>query len=213
MSNSLIETYTLTPWAQEKGLARCFVYRGPSMTPTFLIGDFLYVCANMQNLNIGDVVVFSAQNTTEGYIVHRIVANSNQGFIARGDHNRLNDVHPFARDKIVGKVEFVENKHGIQKVLNGLGGHCLAVILRVMFGLDRLIRLMFWIPYNFIRERRIGSIVWRPKITKVRLQLGNGQRIKYLYNKKTVAVWESYLNRFECSKPFDLIIPHPEKQK
>jgi signal peptidase I len=210
MNSSLIETYTLTPWAQEKGLARCFVYRGPSMTPTFFNGDFLYVRTNMQNLRLGDVVVFSTQNTADGYIVHRIIANSHQGFITRGDHNRLNDALPLTLKEIVGKVEFVENRRGIRKVSNGPLGLWLAGILWLMFGLDRLIRLVFWMPYNLIRERRIATTVWHPKISKMQVRSENGQQIKYLYKNSTVAVWDLSRQRFECRKPFDLVIPNPK---
>lgn len=213
MNNSLLETYTLISWAQEKGLARCFVYRGPSMSPTFHNGDFLYVRANIQNLRLGDVVVFSAENTTNEYIVHRIVANSNQGFITRGDHNRITDSPPLTPEKIAGKVEFAESRHGIHKVLNGSLGLWLAWILRLMFGLDRLIRLVFWMPYNLIRERRIVAIVWRPKISKMLVYSKKSRQIKYLYKNSTVAIWDSARQRFECRKPFDLVIPHPEESE
>lgn len=210
MSNSLVESYTLSPWAKRKGLTRCFFYRGLSMIPTFQNGDFLYLSSSAQNLYPGDVVVFTPCPRAD-YVVHRIISRSSKNFITRGDHNRFPDTLPIAPEQIVGKVEFVENKNGTHRVANGILGLWRASIWHSVLWLDQLIRRMLWMPYNFIREKRITALIWHPKISKIQVQSKNGLLIKYLYKNSTVAIWDFACQRFECRKPFDLIISNPEE--
>jgi hypothetical protein len=212
MSSFPIEPRVLSSWAKAQGFAYCFAYHGPSMVPTFRSGDLLYLRAGVKNLLPGDVIVFTASKESD-YIVHRIVARSDQGFITRGDHNRLPDTSQVTLEQVVGKVEFVENKQGVRRVVNGFWGLWLARFWQLVFGLDRLLRRLFWVPYNFIRTRQIALVFWRPKISKMRVQSENGQQIKYLYNNRTVAVWDLSRQRFDCRKPFDLVIPSPLNEK
>lgn len=210
MSNSRIEPYALSLWAKSKGLTHCFVYRGPSMTPTFQNGDFLYLRSARQKLVKGDVIVIDTTNNN-GFIVHRIVSASLEGFITHGDHNRLCDLQ-VSLDHIVGKVEFVENKRGIKRVANGLLGLGLARIWHTIFWLDRFFRQMFWLPYQAFRKSGLTSLIWRPKIVKMEIKNADRLQVKYIYKQRTVATWDPMLHRFDCRKPFDLVIPHPEEQ-
>jgi signal peptidase I len=212
MSDFQIEPYNLSSWAKENRYSYCFIYRGPSMIPTFRTGDFLYVHANVQMLFPGDVIVFTTHKIT-GYIVHRIVSISKVDFITRGDHNRLPDNSTITLEKIIGRVEYVENKRGIHRVANGKAGVWEAKMCQLAFGLDRIIRRLFWTPYHFIRERRFVGLFWQPKISKMHFRVKSGQLIKYVYRNRTVAIWDNSCQRFDCRKPFDLIIPNPEESK
>jgi len=209
MRNFQIEPYHLSSWVKEEGFTHCFIYRGTSMIPTFQSGDFLYIRSTAHKLFPGDVVIINNPEITN-YVVHRIVSSSEKGFITRGDHNRLPDVLTITIEQIIGKVEFVENKHGVHRVANGNPGLWVGRMWQWVFGLDRLIRRLFWIPYNFIRERRLAAMFWQPKISKLQINSEKGQQIKYLYRNSTVAIWDSSCRRFDCRKPFDLIIPPPE---
>jgi len=209
MSNFQIEPCYCSSWAKKEGFAQCFIYRGPSMTPTFKPGDFLYLRSPVQKYIPGDVVIFNNPPTGNN-VVHRIVSISEGNFITRGDHNRLPDVLTIPLEQIIGRVEFVENKHGARRVANGNPGLWVARMWQLTFGLDRLIRRIFWRPYNFIRERRLAALVWRPKISTLQIQSEYGQQIKYLYRNSTVALWDSSCRRFDCRKPFDLVISPPE---
>jgi len=160
----------------------------------------------------GDVIVFTVPHMAD-CVVHRIVSCSNIGFITRGDHNRLPDTSPVTLEQIVGTVDFVGTRNGIRRVLHGFWGTRVAGILQVMLGVDHLIRRMFWIPYKFFREKQLAAIFWRPKIFKIQVQSENGKLIKYLYKNRAVAVWNLTHQRFNCRKPFDLIIPSPLKIK
>jgi len=210
MSSSLIESYSLSSVAKKKGFSNCFIYRGLSMTPTFRNGDFLYTRSVVKaHISLGDVVVFSSPNKKD-YTVHRIVAFFDTNFITRGDHNLRRDVRPILMEDIVGKVEIVENKNGIHRLANGKLGLWVARICHSVFWLDHITRPLLWIPYNYIRERRLMVIFWRPKITKIQIWVGNTQQIfKYLYKNRTIAIWDPYHQHFECRKPFDLIISSP----
>ena len=209
MNNSQVEPYTLSPWAKEKGMTHCFIYHGISMNPTYQNGDFLYVREETRNLRVGDVIVFSSLNDPSRTTVHRIISPSNSGYITRGDHNRLNDVKPISIERIIGKVEYLENNRGTRQAVNGTFGLLWARIWHTIIAVDRFSRRLFWLPYNFIRKKQIARKFWRPKLVKLKLQSEKGQRIKYIFKKKTVAVWDSTNQWFECRKPFDLIISSP----
>jgi signal peptidase I len=212
MINSPIEFYDLLPWAKARGFTYCFVYHGFSMTPIFNNGDFLFVRSILRNrLMVGDVVVFTSSEFT-GPVVHRIVALDNNNFITQGDHNPLRDVLPIPFEQIMGKVELVENKHGIYRMTNGVLGLCVASVRRSIFYLDHLVRRVFWTPYNLIRKKRLVARFWDPKIIKLQVQSEYGPIIKFIHKERTVAVWDPSCRRFACSKPFDLIITHPDKQ-
>jgi hypothetical protein len=181
------------------------------MFPTFQIGDFLYSRSTMQKLAQGDVIVF-ADSENNGFIVHRIISTSFEGLIARGDHNRLCD-SPITLDRIVGKVELVENKSGIKSVSNGFLGLWLARFWHSLFWLDRFFRLIFWVPYRAFRKSGLINYIWRPNIVRMKVKNPNGSQVKFIYKQSTVATWDPTYRRFDCRKPFDLVIPRPEDPK
>jgi signal peptidase I len=211
MSNFQIEPYTLSPWAKAQGLTHCFVYRGPSMNPTFQNGDFLYLCPVAKKFALGDVIVF-VEPIKKQVIVHRIVSASHKGLITRGDHNRLCD-SPVTSGQVIGKVDLVENKRGIKRASNGLLGFWLARVWHTVFGLDRLFRWMFFTPYHLVRKSGVVPFIWHPKIVKMQVWKAGGSRVKYIYKQRTVATWDPTYHRFVCRKPFDLIIPYPGDAK
>jgi signal peptidase I len=211
MSDFPIEPYKLSSWAKSRGFTQCFLYLGPSMTPTFQSGDLLYTRPTPQKLLIGDVVVFS-DTKNNGYIVHRIIKASIDNLITKGDHNRICDT-PLSLDQVVGKVELVEKKTGIKNVLNGRRGLWMAQIGSYVSKLSALLRLIFRGPYNSLRISGLVPAIWRPNILTIQLQTEDGMLIKYIHKQRTVAIWNASLQQFDCHKPFDLVIISPEGSK
>jgi len=211
MINFPIEPYKLSSWANSKGFAQCYLYLGPSMNPTFQSGDLLYTRPVPQKLFRGDVIVF-ADTKMNGFIVHRIVRASFDSLITKGDHNHLCDP-PLKLDQVVGKVELVENKAGRKQVINGSWGLRMAQIRYFASQLDPLLRQIFRVPYQLLRKSGVVSVIWRPSIVIIHLQSEGQTLVKYIYKHRTVAVWNSALQQFDCLKPFDLIITSPEGSK
>jgi signal peptidase I len=211
MSDFPIEPYKLSSWAKSSGFVQCFLYLGPSMTPTFQSGDLLYTRPTPRKLFIGDVVVFS-DTKTDGYIVHRIVKAFIGSLITKGDHNRLCDA-PLSLDQVVGKVELVENKAGKKRVINGRLGLWMAQLKYINFVLDAFFRWVFRGPYNFLRHSGLVPAIWKPTIVKIQLLTEEGTLIKYIHKHRTVAMWNSSIQEFFCLKPYDLVIICPEGSK
>ena len=208
MSNFQIEGYALPGWAGRRGITDAFPYHGPSMTPTFRDGDFVYVRPAACYFP-GDVIVFRSWED-DHFIIHRVIACGEAGLTTRGDHNRSNDP-PVLPGQVVGRVEFAETWRGLVRVWNGTPGLWLARFLWLWLGIDLLVRRLFWQPYDFIRQKRLAGLLWWPVITRVRFGAGEGLLVKYLYRGRTVAVWESASGKFTCRKPFDLVIPPPRE--
>jgi len=76
--------------------------------------------------------------------------------------------------------------------------------------LDGWVRWLFRKPYHLLLFSGIITKLWEPVFYKLTLQTEDGPLVKYIYRQHTVAVWDANLKRFDCHKPFDLVIPRPE---
>ena len=88
---------------------------GTSMLPTFEEGDLVVVDhVPFTSLHIGDVIVYSPPCSLNGAsVIHRVVQNTSQGFVTKGDNNPYTDPGgrisdgPITSNCYVGKVVFV----------------------------------------------------------------------------------------------------------
>ena len=71
------------------------------MEPTYHRGDLVLVRTE-KNYEVGDIVTY--MHPTLGPIIHRIVGETSEGFIFKGDNNTWLDTHPMTEDAIVGKA-------------------------------------------------------------------------------------------------------------
>jgi signal peptidase I len=185
-----------------------FVYHGASMGPTFKPGQLLHIRLDSKKIMPGDIIVFKGQPDSQR-IVHRVVSVSAQGFLTRGDNNKGLDPYLVLADQVIGKVDRMEMQGEQKVVLGGRQGLWKAQIRWAMLWLDMWFRRMFWRPYGLLRASRIVPRIWRPVITVVQLKTEEGSLVKYIYKRRAVAVWDPSNRRFECRKPFDLVIPSP----
>ena len=64
--------------------------------------------------------------------------------------------------------------------------------------------------FTNLRKSGLISRLWHPRITQIRLQTARGSLVKYSCAGRTVARHWPEIGRFECLKPFDLVIPRPD---
>jgi hypothetical protein len=212
MNSSLTETDIIPLWAKEKGLTRCFVYNGPSMAPTFRPGHLLYVRPTARGIAPGDVIVF-ADLSGNGHIVHRVISITEAGWVTRGDNNRLSDALPVAPDQVIGRVEMIEGQGHLRPVRGASWGLWSA---RLGWGTRRIsggLRRAFRAPYCALRSspavRQVLNRLLSRRLSVVHLETPDGPLVKTTYRGHTIARWWPQLNRFECRKPYDLIISPP----
>jgi len=187
-------------------------YRGRSMGGTFRLGDRLIIRPVLWNeIKPGDVILF--QNTNHGdqtdEVVHRVVKVRGDGLITRGDNNQACDPEPIRLDQVIGKVESIEKGKRNLKVAGGAKGLYLARIRWELSQFYRLWRKLFERPYHLLYLSGIVPKIWKPEIDQIYLQTEHGPLIKYLYKQQSVGIWDQSHQRFECRKPFDLVIPSP----
>ena len=216
MPNSPIEVDLIPEWVEQRGLTRCFVYNGPSMRPTFLPGHLLYVRPVSQELKPGDILVFRDQE--EGrFVVHRAVALTADGWIMRGDNNRLLDASPVIWENVVGRVELTERGGEYRPVQGGRIGLRWARIRWTLRSLVLFLKRTFGWPYRVLREwsllRSSLGRLFAGKLQTVRLETPQGLIVKTLWHGWVVARWQPQLKRFECHKPFDLFINAPNNPR
>jgi hypothetical protein len=212
MLDPLSELDLLPEWAKMRGLTHLFIYSGPSMQPTFRPGHLLYIRPDAQSLQPGDVLVYKSEEAGHP-IVHRAVAFTPDGWIMRGDNNRLLDATPVPAEKILGRVELVGDGEVYQVVRGGKSGLRLASLRWALRSPVLSIRLILGWPYRALRRytplRTWLARRFATKLQTIRLETPTGSIVKTLYRGQVVARWQAQPRRFEVRKPFDLFIDPP----
>ena len=82
------------------------IVQGKSMLPTILPGSFV-VTKTAPSYEIGDIVSFPLTTARiTNIVVHRIIAEGENGFIIKGDNNEKADRGQYTDEDILGKVVF-----------------------------------------------------------------------------------------------------------
>jgi len=183
-------------------------YRGSSMKGTFRQGDGLAIeSASLSALWSGDIVVFARQRDDQREeVVHRVVRRIPGGVITRGDASAYEDAGIVTDQNLVGRVSF-KTRHGRTSwVYGGRIGLWRGRTLHFYWGLRR--KAVRWIqkPYGRLRESGIAGRFWQPRIRRVMIQSAEGPCIQYIWKKRIVARAWPEQERFECRKPWDLVI-------
>lgn len=185
-------------------------YRGNSMRGTFRFGDCLEIeSADFAEIRRGDIVIYHEAGplqTPAADLVHRIVSKKPGGLVARGDNNLLQDSVLVSRDNLVGRVHsFIRNGKRL-RVQGGRRGLFYASILHRLITARKWIRILGGSLYRGIRLTGLIRRVWHPDIAVIRFMTEKGPLLKYIHNGRTVAWWWIQKNRFDCRKPYDLVL-------
>ena len=216
------------------------IYSGQSMAPLFRPGDSLRMEAvAFEQVRPGDVIVFrpagcegqdsegmslkvSARpgagaapwppSATEGNqrVVHRVMALRSEGFITRGDANPSPDEGFVTPDQLEGRVAALERDGTTRHVFGGRVGHLRAGLARIGQRLGRPARRIASAPYCLLRASHIVRHWWNPKLRTLSLATPQGALVKFLHGNRTVARWWPGSGRFECRKPYDLVLRRPD---
>lgn len=183
------------------------------MRGVFLPGDCLWVqAARAENLRVGDVVVFHASVSNEQVhdLVHRIVAKTPEGLVTQGDNNFSFDTVRITQENLVGRVTHFQRGGRKFHVWGGRWGWLYARAARFA---DRLFTFtrrglssLAGGPYRCLRQSGLVVRLWRPPVQKVELSTKDGPLVKYVCQGRTVARWWPEMRRFECRKPYDLVL-------
>ncbi len=186
-------------------------YHGRSMGGTFCPGDCLILePVSIADIHPGDVVVYRSPNRQgdADELVHRIVAVVPGGLVARGDNNPCTDTTLVTANNLLGRVMHVERSGKTRPVRGGRLGLLRAWLLHARLPTWGFIKRVGRRPYRWLRESGLVSHLWRPSFLKVHLMAENGPLVKYVCGGRTVASWWSAEGRFECQKPYDLVLWH-----
>lgn len=190
-------------------------YRGQSMAGTFRAGDSLSLLqVPLSEIRAGDVVVFRGTNHLgeADELAHRIIAVTPQGLIARGDDNPGPDSTQITAENLVGKVTHVLRDGRKRAVRGGQMGLLRARLLHARRPLRAVAASIGRGLYQRLRASKLVMRLWRPRISRIQISTENGPLVKYVCCGRTVAEWWPESKRFQCRKPYDLVIPSPERR-
>ena len=90
---------------------RSYTVLSGSMEPTFYPGDIVITKhKNKTDIKINDIVTYS---DNDGVIItHRIIEETPEGYITKGDNNNVEDADILTEDNIIGEVKFSIPKLG-----------------------------------------------------------------------------------------------------
>ena len=185
------------------------IYWGRSMEGTFHTGDRLILePVSINELKKGDVIVFKRLDfgDTKKDLVHRVITISEKGVITKGDNNLYKDTMLVTSNNLVGRVTHIERGENQLKVQNGLSGLRRARFLHLRLPIKKIIWGICRVPYRSLKKSGLVSKIWRPDIKKIHIKTAEGDSIKYIHRKRTVAqIWPE-LGCSRCKKPYDLVI-------
>jgi len=215
------------------------VYSGKSMAPLFRPGDGLRVEAvAFDQVRPGDVVIYREPDAgkldsgpmppevavsrelidalwppravpADRRIVHRVVAVFPAGLQTRGDSNLLPDEELVPLDRFEGRVKALERGGRIRRVLGGRLGLMSAALSRLRLRMRRGVLVVAGYPYGLLRKTGFARRIWRPSLRTMRLSTPGGPLIKTIHGSRTVVRWWPSQGRFECRKPYDLVVERP----
>lgn len=120
------------------------VYSG-SMSGTFEVNDIIIVHPK-ESYSTGDIICFEEG---ESLVTHRIVEETPEGFVTKGDANNAEDIGKVAQDSVIGTVVFVIPKVGAaQQFVMSLPG--LLVLMAVVI-------IIFFLPEWWEKRSRKGG--------------------------------------------------------
>jgi signal peptidase I len=200
--------------ARKEDLTR--FYRGPSMAGTFRPGDSLVVeNTPLDRIRPGDVVVFRGNDTADApqQVVHRTIAALPEGLVTRGDNNLRVDGGLVTSDRLLGRVTHLVRAGKTRPVRGGWWGLLRVRALRCQRLARqrgrRLIAVLGRRPYRWLRNSGLVPRLWQPPVTRVQLATEDGPVVKYICHGRTVARYWPESGRFQCRKPYDLVVSRP----
>lgn len=108
-----------------------FMVVSGSMEPTIHTGALVYVNTKDTDVDTGDIIAFTEGNDNEMTVIHRVVADNNDGTLTtKGDANENEDFAPIKAEQVVGTVVFNIPKLGyVTNFLQSIKGIIVAVVL------------------------------------------------------------------------------------
>ena len=190
------------------------LYHGHSMKGTFRQGDMLLIdAAVLSELRPGDVVVFFRQRgSVRQEIVHRVARRFFDGVMTRGDAVACEDRGVVTENNFVGRVYRKERNGRISSVHGRWLGLCRGRTLHFYWKTRRQVVRTILPLYDTLKASGIIRRLWKPEITRICLASPNGRLIQFLYKKKVIARFWPEEGRFECKKPWDLVVKVESKR-
>lgn len=191
------------------------VYRGNSMRGTFCPDDRLLIePVPLATIRPGDVVAF---RTADGRpqsqeLVHRVINVRSGGLATRGDNSRKADSELVTAGALIGRVTCIERDGRRRRIRIGAIGLLRARLLHIRSHLKNAALRTCRRPYRWLRRSGLVRRLWRPQLTRLCLDTDRGSLVKYVSDGRTVARWWPSDGRFECQRPYDLVIPPPDRR-
>ena len=178
------------------------------MKPTFRVGDLLWTApCSKDEVCMGDVIVFTLAEEV-GFVVHRVVDVSREGFRTRGDGNSQDDPWMVGWDRVVGRVMRAQRIGAIRTVEGGLYGRIYAGVLRTGRRCNAKASAVLHPFYHWLAEkgwcRSFVPSCLKPRI--LRFAKSSGVECQLYLGRSVIGRLHPGADRWHIRRPFRLLV-------
>jgi signal peptidase I len=200
----------------EGNKAMLFRLSGNSMSPTLQHSDLLSIeSCGKPLINSGDVIAFRLPGR-KGYIVHRVVDVSLEGYLTRGDGNREADPWVVKPEQVAGRAVVAWRGMRKRRVASGIMGHMAAWIATTRKRIDQALSPRLHPIYQALARQRILyrllPVSHRPRVIAFSGKAGAALRL--MMGRKTIGHFDEGKDEWVIKRPFrlfvdDRLLPRP----
>jgi SynChlorMet cassette protein ScmC len=185
-----------------------FIYRGPSMNPTFFEPEVITVEPYAgRKPKAGDVVCFKAKDKSYN-VVHRITAVNGDRIRTQGDNNACPDPYEIEMSEIFGRVVYVCRGGKTRRIFGGPAGIAIMHCSRAYNASNRLISAILHRAYRSLSERgRFRMLMPSDGRFAVALfENGSRKYPKLILSGRTIGSYDFTDKAWKIKRPYRLII-------
>ena len=183
-------------------------YTGPSMNPTFKVGDGLIVEPYKgKKILCGDVITFRRKDRENNIIVHRVIKVDRHGVRTIGDNNNKVDQWILTPDDITGRVVSIKRKNREFPVSGGLRGRIYGFLIRRCNMLIKKALGILHPLYDFISNTGIFRKLLPLSNARIfSFQRPNGAELQLVMGNRIIARRLPGTEQWQIKRPFRLFI-------
>ena len=184
-----------------------FLYKGPSMNPTFRHLDMLHVVPyECHDARIGDVVVYLKPDDLKR-TTHRIVSINENSIRTRGDNNSNMDPYILNADHIIGRIDFLIRNSRRISVSRGILGHIHALKVSASRKAADIASMCLHPVYIFLSRLQLFRFIpFLPDVRVLSFNKRDGMERQLVMGKKVIGRCMPGSDTWHISRPFRLLV-------
>jgi signal peptidase I len=189
-----------------------FIYRGPSMNPTFFEPEILTIESyGTRKPKKGDVICYRVEQENKS-IVHRIIAVKGSSLKTKGDNSARADDYLVDNDAVIGRVTRSTKNNVTRTIYSGISGiaamYLRKISHRAIAFASKLLRTSYYslVATGIFRQLKPQKMVFKVAVFEPFFY----SYPKLIFNGRTVGIFNFRTMAWQIKKPYHLFIDENE---